>query len=418
MPQRFSPRTWLVVVCIVTLSQIIWWNRQTHILDLRYQTDVVQQRQQSFRPSKQKITMPSLAIVVAGSAQRLLFNSTVHHVIRPMNNQYVVDYFAAITLQSGPAFRQASGYMGHLGYDPLLQPYLKNNNNNKNNNSQTTNDVSHIQSTLQQVMSQAIASVSSTAKLRTLRVLAQPMEDDPILDPLREKIKTNNNNNNDMYRQFPMMDRRPQALERTHAGNRNMIRLFLLLESLWHDVETAERIRGSRYDYILLVRDDTLWLDDFHIDRLLVHRPTPATHHQKQPPDAYILSCDARTPTMLPPEINDHGMLIRRDRAEVVGKYVTTLVQTDLQKCHRSVTQWLGKERGCNSEMILKHILKEHNIQVQLVPQSLLPFERAVVVEYKSGRNEYCFHKFCQSTEQPLTVPAGMKKCNDITSFE
>jgi hypothetical protein len=120
----------------------------------------------------------------------------------------------------------------------------------------------------------------------------------------------------------------------------------------------------------------------------------------------------------LPPEMNDHGVLIKRDKAAVLAKYVTTLVNTNLTKCHQSVQPWLGKERGCNSEMILKHVLKEHNIVVQLVPQSLLPFERSVVVQYNSGKKEYCYHKFCQSKEQPLALPPDKKKCKDIAHFE
>jgi hypothetical protein len=121
---------------------------------------------------------------------------------------------------------------------------------------------------------------------------------------------------------------------------------------------------------------------------------------------------------MLSPEINDHGVLIRRDKAEVLAKYVTTLVNTNLTKCHQSVEPWLGKQRGCNSEMILKHILIEHGITVQLVPQSILPFERAVVVQHNSGKREYCYHKFCQSKEQPLVLPPEIRKCKDITHFE
>lgn len=433
MPRRnkLSLRLCLSVICLVTMTQLLWWNRQTHLLDDQggNHPDVNpaagaterRPRRQQQQQSSARSTSGSIAIVVAGSAQRLLFNSTVQHVIKPLvvgERQYQVDYFAAITLQSGPAFRQASGYMGHLGYEhPLLESYWKKQQQHQQATTTTTmteavdsSNISRIQSLLQQAMSNTMATVSPSAKLQSLRVLAQPIEDDPILDSIRQRKKNHNNQQQQsIFDQFPMMDQRPEALERTQAGNKNMIRLFLLQQLLWQDVERAEQTRGSRYDYILLLRDDALWLENLHLDALLQTNPQA---------DAYILSCDARTPAMLPPEINDHGMLIKRDKADIVGKYVSTLVEANLQKCHDSVTKWLGKERGCNSEMILKHILKEHHVTVQLVSQSLLPFERAVVVEHATtGRKEYCFHKYCQSKEQPLDLPPAMRKCADITSF-
>jgi hypothetical protein len=277
LPCRLSLRVLLSIVCIFTLSQILWWNRQTHLLDHQYHKEVVNKRYRSFYPTIQTtsnvekpIQTISLAIVVAGSAQRLLFNSTVHHVIRPMTMMmqprrqpddthivYEVDYFAAITLQSGPAFRQESGYMGHLAYDPFLTESYPPFQNPKASSSVTSQDVATVQSILQQSMSKAITDISvssssssSRAKLQALRVLAQPIEDSPILDKLRSqrrKPSSTNSIDDSWLDQFPMMDQRPQALERTKAGNKNMIRLFLLLESLWtEEVVVVEQRNGRR----------------------------------------------------------------------------------------------------------------------------------------------------------------------------
>jgi hypothetical protein len=338
------------------------------------------------------------AYVVAGSAQRWLLDSTIRHVLNPLSKDYnniEVDYFAAVTVTAGPAFRQSSGYMGHLSYDPLLAPIF----------SKTANQtISNIQNQLQKVVSTSFQ--GSTAKLRALRLLENPIEEDPLLDEMRKKLQLSNNEL--LFAKFPMKDERMKALDRTKAGNKNMIRLFLLLESLWkQDVLAAERQQGRRYDYVMLARDDTLWLDDLSLQRVIQTNPNA---------DAYILSCDARDPPMLTPEINDHGILLKRATAgDILGLYVTTLVKyVDLESCHTSVEAWLGKERGCNSEMILKHVLKESNITVQLVPQAVLPFERAVLVQHDNGKQEYCFHKFCQSKTDPLKLPPGMKKCTDI----
>jgi len=125
---------------------------------------------------------------------------------------------------------------------------------------------------------------------------------------------------------------------------------------------------------------------------------------------------------MLPPEICDHGILIRRSKADVVGAYVSTMARLDLQECHDSVTEWLGQERGCNSEMILRHALRVHDVRVKEVPQSALPFERAVRIESGDGNdndndtsNYYCYHKFCQSVDEPLQLPPEIQKCQELT---
>ena len=329
-----------------------------------------------------------------------MLDTTIRRVLNPLSYDHrggieQVDYFAAITVTSGPAFRQSSGYMGHLSYDPVLAPIF----------STTTNQtISNIQKQLQKVVSTSFQ--GSKANLRALRLLENPIEDDPLLDEMTKKLRLSNKEL--LFAQFPMKDERKKALDRTKAGNKNMIRLFLLLESLWkQDVLAAERQQGQRYDYVMLARDDTLWIDDLSLQKVIETNPNA---------DAYILSCDAREPPLLPPELNDHGVLLKRSTAgDILGQYVTTLVKyVDLKSCHTSVEPWLGKERGCNSEMILKHVMKESNITVQLVPQSVLPFERAVLVQHDNGKQEYCFHKFCQSKADPLKLPPDMKKCTDI----
>jgi len=196
--------------------------------------------------------------------------------------------------------------------------------------------------------------------------------------------------------------------------------LFLALESLWKneflDYEKKKQQQSkskSKYDYVLILRDDTLWLADFDLEKVIATDPTA---------DAYILSCDGRDPKMLPPEWNDHGILIRRSKADIVGEYVSAMTASfdTLTECHNSVTPWLGKNRGCNSEMILKHILslEVNNIKVKLVPQSVLPFERAVLIDNNNNDDTddyYCYHKFCQSIQEPLQLPSEIRKCKDLT---
>lgn len=392
---------------------LIFWVQMSYYSPTRGDIHSIDMEMRSSTRTKKK--NPSLAVLVAGSTQRFLFDSFVEHVAgaahQKINKAVDIDYFAILTLKSGPAFRQDAGYMGHLaGRDDIFKAILGNSSNKA--------PVDVIQNQMINAMTSALSSNTKNSKtnIRALRLLEEPIEDDPILDGVRkkeEKLVSQNSNGNeepfDLFRQFPMMDKRQKALTRTQAGNKNMIRLFLALESLWNtEFLGFERNReGGNYDFVLILRDDTLWLDDFDLHKVIATDPTA---------DAYILSCDGRQPKMLPPELNDHGILISRKKASVVGKYVSAMASLDLHKCHESVEEWLGKQRGCNSEMILKHVLESNQIKVKLVPQSVLPFERAVLIDGESkGDDYYCYHKFCQSIDQPLELPSEIKKCKDLT---
>ena len=416
-----------------------------------------QQQQQQQQESSSSPSSLSLAIIVAGSTKRFLFNSTVHHVMKPKNSgtkPVVMDYYVWLTMNAGPGFRQSTtsttssdssggdttprkgNYMNHLSYDPVLRPIFESSQSDESGDS-SFQRLEHVRTNLQKVMADTIQQVTASpstlpskkANLRTVQLLENPLEDGPIVDELRRRKIQNDGNNNDkessssIYDSFPMVDDRPQAKDRTRIGNHNMVRLFLAIESLWDGyVVKTESETNRRYDYILILRDDTYWIGDFDLQRVINTNPKA---------DAYVLSCNARQPALLPPEINDHGILIKRSKAHVVGKYLSSMVHADLNECHRSVRSFVGAERGCNSEMILKYILHKNNVTVQLVPQSVLPFERSAIVNHNhdegdnnnnnnskdNGDNgyEYCLHKFCQSREQPLQIPTDLRRCKDIT---
>jgi hypothetical protein len=130
----------------------------------------------------------------------------------------------------------------------------------------------------------------------------------------------------DVDLRFPMLDLRHTALERTANGNRNILRLFNNLQHLWDTkVVSTEHFIGRQYNYIMILRDDSLWLDDFDLNKLLAVNPAA---------DAYVLSCDAREPAMLSPEMNDHAIVIKREKAAVVGRYFSSsLLSADIEAC-------------------------------------------------------------------------------------
>jgi len=321
---------------------------------------------------------PSVAVLVAGSTKRLLLNSSRLHLLQPLaqNQDYTVDYYASLMQESGQGYRQGAKYMSHIVGDPIFSK-MKSKNLRKTRNR----------------LQEAIEDTGAT--LRAARIHKYfPIASSPLLEKKNIDCR------------FPMLDLRPSASNRTAIGNNNMLQLFHALELLWDkELLPFENSIGRRYDYIMIFRDDTLWLDNFDMNALLATNPSA---------DAYILSCDARDPPMHAQEINDHGIIIKREKAEVVGRYFSSLLNADLESCHAAVKETVGVFRGCNSEMILNWILKEQDISVQFAPQSLLPFERSVNVRLESGREQLCFHKSCQSWDAPLKIPMEIADCKEI----
>jgi hypothetical protein len=190
--------------------------------------------------------------------------------------------------------------------------------------------------------------------------------------------------------------------EATAHANRNVLTVFLNYEQLWDQLVMIEDTT-SAYDYVMFLRDDTLWLKDFNMNRLIEHGHA----------DLYILSCDAREPTMWPEEINDYGSVVSRRKAELFGRYFSRLFHANITGCNMEIFPKTSGISGCNSEMILKWILMQDGVSIQLVGQGLIPFQRSVHVKLPGGGVAPCFHKYCQSYSDRLDS-FGIQRCQQI----
>lgn len=340
----------------------------------------------SFASSNNK----KVALLVGGSFQRFLLNSTLHHVFKPLvetGENHQVDYFLLLTTSTAPpAYRADLPYMNHLRWDPIF-------------GEQAIPSQEEMDTKIRALVDE------TGANLRSLRLLESMQVNNDKRLQLKRETANATYPNEDVDLRFPMKDLRPKAIQRTANGNRNMLNLFYGLQLLWEDMVSTEESLGIKYDYVIILRDDTLWLQDFSLNKLLETDGNA---------DAFVLSCDARVPRMLPQEINDHAIIVSREKAHVLGKYYTSLFEANLEACAQSVKEAMGTQRGCNSEMILKWILKENSIRVKEVPQSLIPFQRSVNV-LKDGHVFPCFHKYCQSQDAPLIANPSMKACKSLT---
>ena len=286
-----------------------------------------------------------------------------------------VDYYLSLTTSKAKAYRADAGYTGHA--EPDIGSYAD-----------------YIPMTVEGLLSQ------EDAHARVISIKEDiDIESDEMLQAHRARAKIEHPDE-DWDQRFPILDVRPFALKRTVVANRNLLKLHLAVQHLWREAVRHESESGHQYDYVLFMRDDSLWLSEFYLAKILV-----AGDH-----DVYVPACDARSPPLHPQEINDHILISKRSSADVFGNYYSTLFEIDTQKCMRR----LGfKDRGCNSEMLLKFVMEEHGIDAGRVGQGLIPFQRSVQVRLPDSSTKVCFHKFCQSVQNPI-VTDGIDQCKNI----
>jgi hypothetical protein len=336
-----------------------------------------------------------VSVLVAGTFLRY-FTSGCEHLIAPMTLQgHNVDYYAALTTGQARRWRPTTL---DVTYDPRFGP--------ADAGALRPSD-EHIEATVRHCVEAANG---------TLRHLELPeevsFEDDPRLQ------RALSNGVRDPWVRFPLPSlaaraRTAVALDAAGQANRNFVRVYKTLEHLWGAMEATEAETGRQYTHTLVVRDDADWLAPIDLNRLLASRPDA---------HGFALSCDARVPPLQPSEINDHAMLLTREHAHFLGRFYSTVILgngTAACRVHISRSGVHSPCRhggqpcadGCNSEELMQWALTRAGLRVHLVGQALLPFERSShVLVPPRGRTIRrstirCFHKLCQSHEQPLSTP-------------
>jgi len=332
-----------------------------------------------------------VAVVVAGTLDRFIFDSMLEHLIKPMIYEGVaVDYYATLTTAKAKAYRSGTGYTNNFQTDPTIP---------KSN----VPDHSDIKEYLRDKIGSNFASIGALNIQESIDIDSEPM-----LKARRRKA-LRYNPEEDPDTRFPLFDIRTEEISiRTTNANRNLLRLHLAIQNLWKSALKWEAEEGFKYDYVILMRDDSLWLKDFNISKF-VHEVG----------DIFIPQCDARDPPMDNNEVNDHILISRRDTAGLFGDYYSTLMETDVKQCMDTLPKRLTNNglRGCNSEMLLKWVIEKQHVNTTKVGQGLFPFQRSANIRLPDGSNKQCFHKFCQSKGLPLILSGknkGIKKCKNI----
>ncbi|CAK0823387.1 unnamed protein product [Prorocentrum cordatum] len=341
-----------------------------------------------------------VAIVVAGSFIRYSLSSTLHHLIRPLVAEgHRADYYVSLTYQSSPAYHQKDWYMQHLALDPGLDGAC----GGKTLESDISIFLNNVTDDCTRKHAIYIKNATQKHGGRARKVvLRQRLSiDDNELVAAKRSAAVSMNPGEDPDFRFPTLDLHTDRTQ-VASANRNMLTLFLNYQQLWDDVVKSEDATQP-YDYVMFLRDDTLWLKDFSLNRLVDHGPA----------DLYVLSCDARWPRMWREDMNDHGSVVSRRKAELFGKYFTHLFHANITECNKKIVSMSGGTFGCNSEMILKMVVTQDGVSTKLVGQGLIPFQRSVHVQMPGGGVVPCFHKYCKSHSDGLES-FGIERCKHM----
>ena len=322
-----------------------------------------------------------VAVVVAGSFHRYFLMSSMQHLVRPLTEQnHTVDYFLTLSTRKYTPWRN-DHYLHSLTWDPEFGHPSKHH----------LPRYAHIR----HVVKSRVAHAGGRVRCFALRPRTN-ISDDLRLQKLRSRA-LELHPEEDPDTRFPVSS---LGKGNVAAANRNMLRMFRALEMLWKEVPAVEQRDGKPYDYVLFLRDDILWLDNFVLSDILASAPA----------DVYALSCNARNPPMLESEMNDFGLLVVRAHAAVYGQYYTQFYNTSKPPCTVS-------KRPCTSEELLKVTLTNWHLTVHLVDQQLFPFQRAARILHTGDRGQTltstCFHKYCNSQKGSLP-DHGMRKCKTI----
>lgn len=336
---------------------------------------------------------PTIALLVAGSAKRYVIDGMTEHFIKPLveKQNTKVDYYLMLSVKQGLAYRSSDAYMKFHTFDPLFDEIM------------SEKDSGAVTAFLFDKIRNMIS--LSGANVGGIHIQPQPMKLTP--PQLRKKQLTAKKARpkEDSYFRFPTLDLRPEFRRRTAVTNRNLFKLYLGLQKLWEKhLIASETYVGVTYDYVMVLREDVLWLDDFNLQKMIATNPSA---------DAYVLSCDMRDPPIITNEYSDYGIVIKREKATIIGKYFEEILKADLDGCHESVKGMVPAGTGCTSGMLFYWIMKQKNVTVQRVPQSVFPIERALNLSMNNTK-EICIHRLCQSEESPLKIPDNLQICSEI----
>ena len=172
-----------------------------------------------------------------------------------------------------------------------------------------------------------------------------------------------------------------------HARNTrgNIAKLYLELYELWNKAKLHEVEANKSYGYVMIFRDDSNWLLDFDLDRLL--RTGGEVRNDGDEGRAFGQKCGPPN-TWNMPRFCDYVVVAEREVAEPFGSFY--MVMTDPGS--------MGVELDPRSDSVLEseryvyQTVQAFHIRFEQVATGLIPFERCGRMNI-SGSVVPCRHK-------------------------
>eukprot|EP00594_Rhizosolenia_setigera_P001753 CAMPEP_0178952834 /NCGR_PEP_ID=MMETSP0789-20121207/8074_1 /TAXON_ID=3005 /ORGANISM="Rhizosolenia setigera, Strain CCMP 1694" /LENGTH=730 /DNA_ID=CAMNT_0020634007 /DNA_START=115 /DNA_END=2304 /DNA_ORIENTATION=- len=269
-----------------------------------------------------------VAVVVAGSIQRFMFESTRKSVLQYFGEKEIsMDFYVSLETTQTKAYRFPFGQSLSSAFDDNAD--------------------------IEEFMRSEIGRSSSTGTIQIQDRIN--IDNEPLLKARRAKALIDNPNEDPDLR-FPLFNVQSEKIGfRTANTNRNLLRTYLTIQKLWEKVLKWEREEHFKYDYVLFLRDDTFWSDSLQLFDKHVEED-----------DVFIPACDTSKSTVDGAEINDHILISKRNVADIFGNYYNNLFNANIEGCMGRLSDKLraDRRRGCSSEMLLKWVTDAREVKM------------------------------------------------------
>jgi hypothetical protein len=173
-----------------------------------------------------------------------------------------------------------------------------------------------------------------------------------------------------------------QSEEHARTTRENVAKLYKELEGLWTDAKANEEETGESYEYVMIFRDDSNWLLDFDLDRLL------RTGGEVVLDGSAGRALGQRCGPQGLPRLCDYVVIAERAIAEPFGSFYKMMTDP------ASMGVFLDplSESVLEGERYMYQLVESFDIRFEQVSTAMIPFERCGRMNIK-GSTVVCQHK-------------------------
>jgi len=322
---------------------------------------------QAEKVARQSPNGQRVAVLTSGSLKRYFLTQAAQGLVAPLVKEgYAVDYYAALSVAEFSAWHETAN-----NYVPELSP--------------EGSKLSEVKAMVEQKIQDAGGRARTVELIKNVALSARDNQF------INESVWNGN---------IPGLEAR-----------QNVVRMMKPLQALGQEMEHVEA-KDGKYDYVVLVKDDAIWMKPFSLQTLLT-QPVESSN-----PDGYVLRCDWGVSTYSPPAetaVTEYIFVLKRSGATPFYRMHEVLVDGGLAASGRKETlqRYWDVE---NLETFAKRLADDYNVRLQRTPPYLLPMQRGGRLEV-DGEVKTCLHYFCDSSVNGLPFLEPKKQLFTCTSL-